>query len=165
MSTWGLGLAVTALLVGAGSLHASGADVADAAKARDAVAVKALLKQGADVNAAQGDGMTALHWAATNGDAALTQMLLSAGGNVRATTRLGGITAMLIYREKAVIAVILLTSLVAVTTAGSLTGSLLPLVFKRFGMDPAISSGPFVASMVDVLGLALYLSIAQLLIF
>ncbi len=58
------------------------------------MAVKALLKQGADVNAAQGDGMTALHWAATNGDAALTQMLLSAGANIRATTRLGGITAM-----------------------------------------------------------------------
>ncbi len=46
-------------------------DVADAAKARDAAAVRALLKTGADVNAAQGDGMTALHWAATNGDAAL----------------------------------------------------------------------------------------------
>jgi ankyrin repeat protein len=68
--------------------------VAEAAKGRDAAAVKSLLKQGADVNAAQGDGMTALHWAATNGDAALTQMLLSAGANIRATTRLGGITAM-----------------------------------------------------------------------
>jgi len=65
-----------------------------AAKAKDAAAVKALLKNGADVNAAQGDGMTALHWAATNGDAALTQMLLSAGANIRATTRLGGITSL-----------------------------------------------------------------------
>ena len=55
---------------------------------------EALLKQGADVNAAQGDGMTALHWAATNGDAALAQMLLSAGANIRATTRLGGITPL-----------------------------------------------------------------------
>ena len=73
---------------------ASGTDVADAAKARDAGAVKSLLKSGADVNAAQGDGMTALHWAATNGDAALAQMLLSAGANIRATTRLGGITAL-----------------------------------------------------------------------
>ena len=53
-----------------------------------------LLKQGADVNASQGDGMTALHWAASRGDAALTQMLISAGGNIRATTRLGGITAL-----------------------------------------------------------------------
>ena len=68
--------------------------VAEAAKAGDVAAVKALLKQGADVNAAQGDGMTALHWAATNGDVTMTQMLLSAGANVRATTRLGGITAL-----------------------------------------------------------------------
>jgi ankyrin repeat protein len=71
-----------------------GDTVADAAKARDAATVKTLLQQGADVNAAHGDGMTALHWAATNGDAALTQMLLAAGANIRATTRLGGITAL-----------------------------------------------------------------------
>ena len=38
-----------------------------------------MLKSGGDVNAAQGDGMTALHWAATHGDAALTQMLLVGG--------------------------------------------------------------------------------------
>jgi ankyrin repeat protein len=68
--------------------------VADAARARDLAAVRALLKQGSDVNAAQGDGMTALHWAAQLGDAALTQVLLAAGANVRATTRLGGITAL-----------------------------------------------------------------------
>jgi ankyrin repeat protein len=55
-------------------------------------AVRDLLKGGADVNAAQGDGMTALHWAAQSGDADLVQMLLSAGANVRATTRLGGYT-------------------------------------------------------------------------
>ena len=77
----------------------TGSDVADAAKARDAAAVKALLKSGADVNAAQGDGMTALHWAATNGDAAVTQMLLSAGANIRATTRLGGITPLLMASQ------------------------------------------------------------------
>jgi len=75
-------------------LQASSTDVADAAKAKDAAAVRTLLKSGADVNGAQGDGMTALHWAATNGDAALTQMLLAAGANVRATTRLGGITPL-----------------------------------------------------------------------
>jgi len=68
--------------------------VAEAAKSGDAAAVKALLKAGVDVNAAQGDGMTALHWAATNGDVAMTQMLLSAGANVRATTRLGGLTPL-----------------------------------------------------------------------
>ena len=85
--------AVALLLAGAATLHAAGS-VADAARTGDAAAVKALLKQGADVNAAQGDGMTALHWAASRGDAAMAQMLLSAGANIRATTRLGGITAL-----------------------------------------------------------------------
>ena len=73
---------------------AANSAIADAAKARDVAAVKAMLTNGGDVNAAQGDGMTALHWAATHGDAALTQMLLAAGANIRATTRLGGITAL-----------------------------------------------------------------------
>jgi ankyrin repeat protein len=59
-------------------------------------AVKALLKQAADVNAAQGDGMTALHWAAMKNDADLAQTLLFAGANVRATTRIGSYTPLLL---------------------------------------------------------------------
>jgi ankyrin repeat protein len=81
------------LLAAAIGMHAN-SSVADAAKAGDAAAVKAMLKSGVDVNAAQGDGMTALHWAASRGDAAMAQMLLSAGANIRATTRLGGITPL-----------------------------------------------------------------------
>jgi uncharacterized protein len=75
---------------------AAGADspVADAAMARDAGTARRLLRGGADVNAAQGDGMTALHWAASNDDVELAQMLLYAGANVRATTRLGGYTSL-----------------------------------------------------------------------
>src|SRR5919204_672811 len=64
--------------------------VADAAMKGDKDLVRSLIKQAVDVNAAQGDGMTALHWAALNGDAELAQLLLYAGANVRATTRLGG---------------------------------------------------------------------------
>ena len=82
-------------------LNAAGpAPVADAAMSRDRDAVKALLKTGADVNAAQGDGMTALHWASRNGDAELTQMLLFAGANVKATTRLGGYTPLMMAAEQ-----------------------------------------------------------------
>jgi len=43
--------------------------------------VRELLRQGLDVNAAQGDGMTALHWAADRGDAALADMLIYAGAD------------------------------------------------------------------------------------
>lgn len=76
-------------------LQAAGpAPVAEAARQGDAGAVRTLLKQGADVNAAQGDGMTALHWAARRNDAAMAEMLIYAGANVRATTRLGGYTPL-----------------------------------------------------------------------
>ena len=88
-----IGLAVAVCLATALEA-ASDATVADAARLGDAAAVKALLRNGADVNAAQGDGMTALHWAAQKGDTELVGMLLSAGASVRATTRLGGYTPM-----------------------------------------------------------------------
>ena len=84
-------LMLTALVYGAADAPAT---IAEAAMARDGDTVRRLLKQGADVNAAQGDGMTALHWAAMNGDAALAETLLYAGANPRATTRLGGYTAL-----------------------------------------------------------------------
>jgi len=81
-------------------LHAAtSAPVADAAQAGDTEQVTALLKQAADVNAAQGDGMTALHWAAMRNDASLAQMLLYAGANARATTRVGSYTPLLLAAQ------------------------------------------------------------------
>ena len=78
-----------------GSIGAqSRAPIADAAQAKDTTAIKKLIKEGGDVNAAQGDGMTALHHAALNGDAELAQMLLYAGANVGAKTRIGGYTPL-----------------------------------------------------------------------
>jgi len=70
------------------------APVADAAMRGDAAKVRLLLKQGADVNAAQGDGMTALHWAAFRGDIDGTRMLISAGGRLEAVTRNGNYTPL-----------------------------------------------------------------------
>jgi ankyrin repeat protein len=85
---------------------AATAPVAEAAMKRDREAVRTLLKNGEDVNAAQGDGMTALHWAARNGDLELTQMLLFAGANVKATTRLGAYTPLLMAADQGHAAVI-----------------------------------------------------------
>ncbi len=51
-------------------------------------------------------------------------------------------------------------SLVGVVLWGTLTGSMLPLILKRLGADPAVSSAPFVATLVDVSGLVIYFSVA-----
>ena len=92
----------TAVLVGLGVLAgpAAGAQdgaslstrspVADAAQRGDLKAVRELLREGADANAAQNDGMTALHWAASGNDVEMARTLLYAGATVRAATRLGG---------------------------------------------------------------------------
>jgi len=88
--TAGLALAMTAWLGAA----PSPSSVADAAMKGDREAVRALLKQGADVSAAKGDGMTALHFAAERGDAAMTEMLVYAGANVSAVTRIGQYTPL-----------------------------------------------------------------------
>jgi ankyrin repeat protein len=82
------GALLTLLLMGA-SWSPPEVPVADAAQRGDVEAVRSLLRQGADVNAAQGDGMTALHWAAQNGNVALIDMLVYAGAHLEATTRLG----------------------------------------------------------------------------
>jgi magnesium transporter len=51
-------------------------------------------------------------------------------------------------------------ALVGIVLWGSLMGSMLPLVLKRLGLDPATSSAPFVATLVDVTGLIIYFSVA-----
>src|SRR6187401_3102421 len=94
---FGIVALAVALSVG---IHAAESPVADAAARGDREAVKTLLKQAADVNAAQGDGMTALHWAAMNGDLELAQMLIFAGANVRATTRLGTYTPLYLASQQ-----------------------------------------------------------------
>jgi magnesium transporter len=51
-------------------------------------------------------------------------------------------------------------ALTGVVLWGSLAGSMLPLVLKRLGADPAVSSAPFVATLVDVTGLIIYFTVA-----
>ena len=66
----------------------------DATKRGDVAAVKAALKEGADVNAALGDGLTALHLAAQEGNLEIAKVLLGAKANVEAKTRIGGYTPL-----------------------------------------------------------------------
>jgi magnesium transporter len=54
-------------------------------------------------------------------------------------------------------------SLIGVVMWGTLSGSMLPIVLKKLGADPAASSAPFVATLVDVTGLVIYFSIAYVI--
>ena len=55
-------------------------------------------------------------------------------------------------------------ALVGIVLWGSLAGSMLPLILKKLGLDPATSSAPFVATLVDVTGLIIYFSVALLVL-
>jgi magnesium transporter len=56
------------------------------------------------------------------------------------------------------------TALVGIVLWGSLMGSMLPLLLKRLGFDPATSSAPFVATLVDVTGLIIYFTVALVIL-
>jgi len=62
------------------------------------------------------------------------------------------------------IALTVLFALVGVVMWGTIAGSMLPFVMKRLGADPATSSAPFVATLVDVTGLVIYFSVAAVIL-
>ncbi len=84
-----IGLAFLGFGVTASAFAAARTTLADAAEQRDRNSVSTLLKSGADVNATQVDGTTALHWATYNDDAETVAMLVHAGANVNALNRYG----------------------------------------------------------------------------
>jgi ankyrin repeat protein len=71
------------------AVAAAHAPLADAAERRDKTSIRKLLATGADINAAQVDGTTALHWAAYHDDAETVELLVKAGANVNAVNRYG----------------------------------------------------------------------------
>ncbi len=79
-----LGLAGVAV-----SAHAQTASLADAAEMQDGALIRGLLQESADVNAAQVDGMTALHWAVYHDDADMAGLLVRSGADVNAENRYG----------------------------------------------------------------------------
>src|SRR5579862_2268872 len=83
-------VALVLVLFGRGSAFAqTDASLADAAEHKDASKIAALLKQGAQVNASQADGMTALHWVVYHDDQTAATLLVKAGANVKETNRHG----------------------------------------------------------------------------
>jgi magnesium transporter len=62
------------------------------------------------------------------------------------------------------VALTITLSLIGIVTFGSLTGSMLPFILRRCGVDPASASAPFVATLVDVTGLIIYFTVAKLIL-
>ena len=130
-------LALPVLLLGAGP--APDSPVADAAMAGDAARVELLLTEGADVNAPQGDGMTALHWAARSVNAPLVRLLLDAGADVAATTRIGAYTPLHLASEvgNAAVAGLLLAAGAEQTATTADVGGATPLHLAAAAGDAA----------------------------
>jgi magnesium transporter len=63
-----------------------------------------------------------------------------------------------------IVATVIGLSLIGIVMAGTIAGSMLPLLMKRLGFDPAASSAPFVATFSDVTGIVIYFTIATLLL-
>jgi ankyrin repeat protein len=82
-------LLASLVLFGASAAPAATSEIADAAMRGDREAVRAALARKAEVNAAQVDGTTALHWAVERDDVELAEVLLTAGARVSARTREG----------------------------------------------------------------------------
>lgn len=55
-------------------------------------------------------------------------------------------------------------SLIGVVLIGAMLGSMLPFVLRRLGLDPAAASAPFVATIVDVTGIVIYLTVAAFIL-
>lgn len=85
---------VSALWLALAGPGAPDSPVADAAMRGDVTAVRALIARRVNVNAPQGDGMTALHWAGDRGDSVLAAVLIRAKASVSARTRIGGYTPL-----------------------------------------------------------------------
>jgi magnesium transporter len=87
---------------------------------------------------------------------------------MRTGLALGGILALvgflyvsLVWHEGSRLALVVSCSLVAIVIWANTVGSLLPIIAKRLGFDPAVMSAPFITTLVDATGLFLYFTIAR----
>ena len=124
------------------------ARVADAARSQDAGAVRALLAEGAAVDAAQADGFTALHWAAQWDHAVLAELLIGAGADVDATDRYGVSPLVLACTNASPGMVTRLLKAGADPHTAQATGETVLMTCARGGVVDAVT--PLLAAGVDV---------------
>jgi len=130
-----MGGIVVSLAVTAGAAGPS--SISDAAMRGDRASVLALIKQGADVNTPQGDGVTALHWASRASDVDLVKALVAAGAHVNAPTEFGAYTPLHLAAERGAAPIVsALVAAGAPVDAKTSTGAT-PLMFAAASGDTA----------------------------
>jgi ankyrin repeat protein len=127
-------LSLSALMMGA----ATDTRIADAAMQGDEETIRTLLKQGVDVNAAQGDGMTALHWAAMHDDAEMAQILLYAGANVKAESRIGSVTPLSLATQSGSPAIVEMLLKAGANPKTKMMDSMTPLMVAATAGNPDV---------------------------
>ena len=75
-----------------------------------------------------------------------------------------GYLLALLYAPTPSAALVIPLTILGVVMLGTLVGSVLPLMFRSLGLDPALMSNPFVSAIVDVVGILLYMSVAMLVL-
>lgn len=75
-----------------------------------------------------------------------------------------GVIRVLVWGDGPRLAAVIGITLVFIVIMGCSVGSMLPFLLKRAGFDPATSSAPFIASLVDVLGILIYFNVAKVLL-
>lgn len=75
-----------------------------------------------------------------------------------------GAARALLWGDGPLFAITVSVTLVGIVVVGCVVGSMFPLLLRRLGLDPATSSAPFIASVVDVLGILVYFSMAKLVL-
>ena len=104
------------------------------------------------------------------GEVRVTDALRVAGREMSMGVALGLLLAVIgwatasVWQTGSAVAITVAVTLISVLVAGTLFGSMLPLLLKRMHVDPAIASSPFVASVVDITGILLYMSFARLIL-
>jgi magnesium transporter len=74
------------------------------------------------------------------------------------------IIVLLFVPEEPISGLVLPVTILLVVVCGTLVGSLLPLLFKRLGLDPALMSNPFVAGIIDIAGIVIYMQCAAAIV-
>lgn len=102
---------------------------------------------------ATGD-ITVKHWARIAGREAIMGLILGA------FLGLIGWGAAYMMADTKADAVVIPVTILLVVLCGTMSGAMLPLIFQRLGLDPALMSSPFVAGIVDIVGIVVYMNVA-----